>query len=372
MTVGWKKTHALPIGIDLGSASLKMAQLRAAPLGSLSLVAAGRRNVPPGDEKAPDKRARFAAEAIRQLMSDLPFKGRRCILSLPAEVTFIQHIKMAKMSSEQLTGALQWELQGKLPYDPSRAIIRHVVAGEIYSDSEVKQEVIVLAANRAIIESHLNLLHRSKLDCVGINLQPCAIVECFARLFRREEDTAKATLFVDVGSASTQVVILNGGRMVFAKNLFVAGRQFDQAVAEGLKVRLEEAQRRRRDWAAGKPVDGSAQFAGFLNDPIRTLAAELTSCLRYYESVFPNRPVDRAVFLGGQAHDKQLCQTLAQRLSMPARIGDPLANIAHRDQADGDPRSAESGPDWAVAVGLSLGALVTKANARQPKEAVAL
>lgn len=359
MQMKFIKGRHFPIGVDLGSSMLKLAQLRMND-GEIELVAAGFATVPETARKNPVERARFLTEGIKDVMRNHPFKGRQCVLSLPAETTFVQHIKMAKMPDEQLQQALQWELQGKLPYDPSRAIIRHVVAGEIFADDEVRQEIIVLAASRDVVQAHIDLCRRAKLDVTGINVEPCAIVECFARLFRRADDANHATLFIDIGSASTQVVICHGSRLAFAKNLFMGAVQFDQAVADGMRMPLTEARQLRTDLQA----DGSAATGDvdavyrFLAAPVAALAAEVTNCLRYHESVFVNRPVERVVFLGGQAHDKRLCQALAQELSLPAQIGDPLARIKRSAGAGMDigldRRTIQ--PDWAVAVGLSLGA----------------
>jgi Tfp pilus assembly PilM family ATPase len=60
--------------------------------------------------------------------------------------------------------------------------------------------------------------------------------------------------------------------------------------------------------------------------------------------------------VGGQAHNKRLCQSIAQRLNLPAQVGDPLAGLQRSSQSQ--QVLAESGPcpAWAVAVGLSLGA----------------
>jgi len=91
---------------------------------------------------------------------------------------------------------------------------------------------------------------------------------------------------------------------------------------------------------------------------LSAMGEEISRCLRYYESVFPSRPVERVVFLGGQASDRRLCQRLAQRLNLPAQIGDPLARIRSSRSAAEEGRLDRRYPQpaWAVAVGLSLGA----------------
>lgn len=357
MAVNLTKGKPLPIGIDLGTTSIKMAQLRALHRG-YSLIAMGSSEVPPEARREPSARLRFLLDAIRTLMRTQGFKGTRCILSLPAEMTFVQHLKVPKMPPEQLEATLHWELQGKLPYDPSRAVIRHLVAGEILAENEVKQEVVVMAANRDTVETYINLLRRAKLDPVGVNIEACAIVDCFGRLFQRTSDNIRTTLFVDIGAASTQVVISHGPAVAFARNLFLAGNQFDQVVADALKVPLDEAHRLRYE-AASAHSEGQAmseQVHAAQGPMVEALGEQLTSCLRYYESVFPNRPLERAVFLGGQAYDKRVCQTLARQLALPAQIGDPLAGIPREGEESAAPSNGEANlPDWAVAVGLSLG-----------------
>lgn len=359
MQVKLIKGRSLPIGVDLGTHCIKMAQVRLVD-GQYELLAASSRELPDDARKNPALRAKCIADAFRELPRTVPFKSRECILSIPAETTFVQHLKMAKMPDDQFANALQWELQGKLPYDPSQAIIRYVIAGDIYDHEEVKREVVVLAASREVVESHVDLARRAKLDCVAVNVEPCAIVECFSRMFRRAEDAERAALFIDIGYTSTQVVVAHGPHLAFAKNLFIGASQFDRAVAEGLQIPLGEARQMRIDLQQGQATDGGQadRVYQFLGPTLSGLADEVTNCLRYYESVFHNRPVERVVFLGGQAHDKRLCQSLAQRLAMPAQIGDPLAGMRRAEGAGLEIGLDRRGvqPDWAVAIGLSLGA----------------
>ena len=99
------------------------------------------------------------------------------------------------------------------------------------------------------------------------------------------------------------------------------------------------------------------EIHGHMGDVLDALGDELTQCVRYYESVFRNQNIERAIFLGGQASDKRLCQAIAQRLNLPAQIGDPLVRIESLN-ADGAVAALdrrEPQPRWAVAVGLSLG-----------------
>jgi len=350
----------LPIGLDLGSSVVKMIQLRQSDQ-DFELVAADWAQVPPDCRAGTKERLHFLGGAIRKMLANNKFQGAKCILSLPAEATFLQHVKIPKASPEQMDQAVLAELEGKLPFPTAEAVVRHVTAGDVLGEGEPRQEVIVVAAWRTTLEAYLSMAAHAKLDVVGIDVEPCAIVECFSRIFRRASDASTTTLFVDIGASSTQVVLAMSNRIVFARNLAAGGDRIDQAVAAGMHVSVEQARAVRQDLLgdAGDPAARDELYR-LLDGMIRSIGDEVTQCLRYYESVFRDSSVARAIFVGGQAYDKRLCQAIAQRLNLPAQIGDPLVRIRRAEGAGVnvglDWRQPQ--PAWAVAVGLSLGAIL--------------
>ncbi len=358
MAVKMLKGKVLPIGLDLGTTAIRMAQFRQNE-GNYDLLAAASADIPA--EKQADFQSRLdsCGSTIKGLLSAGGFVGRECVLGLPAEATFVQHVKIARTAPELVEAAVLQEVQGKLPFSATSAEIRHIVAGEVAGEGDARQEVIVVAAARETVMACLAMARKAGLDVSGVNIESFAIVECFARLFRRTSDAARAILYLDIGQSSTQAVLAHGNRIVFARNLMVAGRQLDAALAEGLKISPQQAWQLRRDQAAGKETQVSPeQINQHLGGVLDDLTDELTQCLRYYESVFRNQGVERAIFLGGQAMDKRLCQLIAQRLNVPAQIGDPLVRIGNAANSSGSDLGIdrrEPQPRWAVAVGLSLG-----------------
>lgn len=351
--------RTLPIGVDLGTTCAKLAQLKVHGDGA-ELLAAGAAEIPLPAWKDRKERLRALATGIPALLRSQVFHGRQCILSLPAQDVFIQHVKIPRTPAEEVSRAVRLELQGKLPYPVEQAVVRHIVAGDIFGEGEPRQEVIAVSARRSTVEEYLDLAHRLRLDVVGVNVECCAIVECFARLFQRNTDTSRTILYLDIGHASTQVVLSHGSRIVFARNLAVGGETFDRAIAEGMGIRPEQAHSLRHDLESEGPKDPAAEDAIYhvLDPPVEAMVQEVMQCIRYYESVFRNQGIERAIFLGGQAYDKRLCQTIARQLNLPAQVADPLTRVKRVEGAGLawglDRRSPQ--PDWAVAIGLSLGA----------------
>jgi hypothetical protein len=104
---------------------------------------------------------------------------------------------------------------------------------------------------------------------------------------------------------------------------------------------------------------GLAMMNPSTGDPSETLDClldELQLCIRYHQGVFPSRPIEKLVFLGGESLHVSTCQRIARTLRIGAQLGDPLARLMRMNPDKGsaglDLRRPQ--PGWAVPLGLCL------------------
>jgi Tfp pilus assembly PilM family ATPase len=94
-----------------------------------------------------------------------------------------------------------------------------------------------------------------------------------------------------------------------------------------------------------------------LHEPLGRLIDELGLCRRYYEATFQNKPVEKLIFVGGEAKQRRLCQHVAREMQLAAQVGDPLVRMGRISdigiESGIDRRQPQ--PGWATAIGLSLG-----------------
>ncbi|HET6429800.1 MAG TPA: pilus assembly protein PilM [Phycisphaerae bacterium] len=353
-----KTLRNLPIGVDLGTTSVKMAQVRMSKSNVELIGAAFAESIPPQADRPVDRVA-AQLKAVAGLLKSGGFSGQKAILSLPAEMVLVQPIKVPIVPPGELDAVVRHEVQPNLPCPADQAVIRHILAGTVRTGGKEMQERIVVAVPRADLERCLELARHAGLEVVGVNVEACAVVECFARLFRRAADESRVTLFIDLGWGSTQVVLAHGSKLVFARNLPVGGCTMDRAVAEVLQIPLDQAHEIHMRMI-GQEQEGPAADDLFrlLDTRIAEVTDKIAECLRYYESIFVNRAIDRIIFVGGQAHNSRLCRCIAERLNLPAQVGDPMAGIRRAEGRSWPEQmnTREPQPAWAVAVGLSIGA----------------
>jgi len=365
----WFGPRCNPIGVDFGSDGLRMAQAQWVE-GDWRLTAAASAPVPASARNDPAERWAFFVQASKELLGRGGFRGRTVRLGLPAAHMHILHLRMDRMDGAQLKRALPWETRGKLPVDPKNAVLRHVIAGEVYVDQEPRQEVIVLAAERETVEQLLASAAKARLDVVGMNIEPTAVLDCFTHVYRRAADQDTTNFFVDIGASGTRAILTRSRQILFARNIAIGGDKLAAAVARDMKLGVDEAKALRIkmcDGHVGNPTFVAAAGDAAARERDRTesacapllekLVEELDLCRRYYEATFPARPVDRMVFIGGEARHRWLCQKIARGVGLAAQLGDPMCRMGKTCEV-----GPESGidrrmpqPAWAVAIGLSMG-----------------
>src|SRR6185369_87050 len=146
----WFAPRANPIGVDFGSDCLRMAQVQFVG-NEYRLIAAASADVPAVVRHSNQAKLAFFVETVRDLLAQGNFQSRQAVLSMPASCMHLQHLRMAKLDDAETKKALPWEARGKLPIDPSQALLRHLVAGEVFQEQDPKQEVIVMAARRDLV-----------------------------------------------------------------------------------------------------------------------------------------------------------------------------------------------------------------------------
>jgi type IV pilus assembly protein PilM len=400
MAFGFSKQRYSPIGIDLGSDSIKLLQL--VPGVSAGdppqFVAAGAAIVPEAARTDPAARQAFVADALKQLLRAQPFKSRRAVLSFPAFQTVMQHLEVGRADGENLDEAVGEQLRTRLHIEPTRMLIRHFPVRQHVREGTSVQEVICLAAVRDVIMRYIDLAHACKLDVVGMHAEPTAVLKAFEHALVGQ-DAHRVACYIDIGGAMTKVIVAHGAKLVFAKSIHAGGDHITRQLASSRGIGFEEAYRLRRSGDEGPQVAAPAPvLAGVAtdasgedtpehhdtptglpaldaqpasrsgerpapgraahptSDTIDCIVDELRLCLRYHASMFPDSPVERLVFLGGEAKQVRLCQQIAKAVGIAAQLGDPLARIGRvgmtRIPTGVDLSSPQ--PGWAVPVGLCL------------------
>jgi len=239
---------------------------------------------------------------------------------------FIDHIKMPKTDDSKLEEAVFSRIKQKLPFEPVR---ENTMMQYIPMEND---NVLVMAAERKIIDRHLAIYEKAGLAIKSIGVWPVALANCYTRFFgRRKSDLEAIVILVCIEANCTNVVICRHKNLLFARSISIGLSQL------GNKKLLNR------------------------------FVLELTTCRRHFASMYPKAQIERLIFLPGQTVDKEVCVTIAKQLEIPAQVGDCLAAVEITDprrlgrDSEDDKGSLGTPIDrrncqinWAIAFGLSL------------------
>ncbi|MEM9560165.1 MAG: pilus assembly protein PilM [Planctomycetota bacterium] len=352
-----------PVAVDLGVSALKVLQLTTGE--PPSLVAAASLATPGDLIDQPAKRLRFQLEALPGLVRSGKFKSQRAVCAMPAGQMLCKHLKLHLPEGADESQLVASAVAGQMGCDPGALLCRHAMVGERQASG--KSEVICFAASRDLVGKLMQAMRSAKLEPVGIHSELHAMLRAFTSPAIGPQGEAP-TLYLDIGRATTKVVIATGERMLFARAISFGGLELDSVVAKQMRCSLDRARQHRTqmDRLDGGGLSESAPSGGGvvlsapkpkidLSEPIEILTDEVLMCLRYYRSLHADKPVERAVFVGGESSHEALCAEIARVLKLPAQAADPLARVGRsgNEPAEGvDLSSAQ--PGWAVAMGLCL------------------
>jgi len=377
--VGWgiKNRGQRPIGLDVGHGSIKMIQLLIDG-GRMSVLAADETRIETDANADEHLRRNAIVSAVRQMLAKGNFHGKDVISCLPSGQLKITSIRLAEAETDAIERALRKEVVQRFGLDPDKDAMDYVVAGSVRQGDEVKNELILFAADSETIRDHIGMLEEAGLRPVGIDPIPCALFRSFGRSLRRQEDRERTVVFVDVGSRFTTVVFGRGQEISLVKQIPIGGERFVERVAAKLGVSISEAEtlresllRKKRpsslraDVSESQSDEGGPEIDTSTRDAItdavsavaEDLAREIALCLRYYTVTFRGARVERVILAGGGAYEAILREVLRGQLAVEIDVAEPLkgfdlSSMGASLNFRSDRRAVLC--EWAVAVGLSL------------------
>lgn len=383
------------LSIDFGSQQLKVLQFSASE--PAQLIAAACVQTPPELAGDAAKRLEFQCSQLPAVIRNGGFKARRGVCAIPSSQMFCKHTQVLIDEGQTAKDAATIVASEQLGVDASQLAVRAVEIEGAHTAGG-KREIVALATAQSLVERIMIAMRDAKVECVGLQSEFQAILSGFRPVNRRTQDNNITSLYLDIGAGSTKIVIGHGTKLAFAKAIGIGGRFFDQVAAQQARCTLPEGRAIRLGLnsltrAAARPSAPTSETAGLaaiaaemnragaavatkpadaataaqalasraantsidLTDALRALTDEINLSVCYYQQLFPDRKIDRLIFVGGESRHAALCQHIARMFPFPAHASDPLARVA---RTGSEPCAgvdlSQPQPGWAVPLGLLL------------------
>lgn len=338
----------LPLGLDIGSHTIKLIQLQKKDKGYW-LQTAG---LAPTPAKGMISDAKADLEALSVIIKKLVIDTKTDILqvnaSLPESLIFSRVIEMPILSEAELSTAIKWEAEQYIPMPLSEVRLDFAILNSTQKggdNKESKMEVLLVAAPLTLIEKYRSVLEMSGLEPVSLEPEIIAITRSLVG------ENKTTTLVINLGAATTDISIVHSGTLVFTRSIVSGGEALARAVAKEMNFELLQGEEYKRTYGLEEDkLEGKVLAA--IKPIFDTIIEEIKKAVNFYQGKYPQEPIKVVSLCGGTAKLPGLVMYVAQNLNIETQIGNPLALI--NKDIKSFPKIDQEGPVFAVAIGLAM------------------
>lgn len=336
------------VGIDIGSSSVKLVQLREVK-GGYQLVHLGMAMLPP--EAIVDNAIMDSAsvvQAIRDLVESQKVKTKNVAASISGHSVIIRKVQLPIMTDEEMESSLQWEAEQYIPFEISEVNLDFQILGSDPKDPS-QMTVILVAAKKDFVNDYMAVFKESGLTPVVMDIDCFALENAFEANYGIGEDEVVA--LINMGASAINVDVVKGDGSLFTRDIQVGGNMFNEEIQKRLSINSADAETVK----LGGSVAGvdPAAVAAVIAEAAETLAQEVQRSLDFFSATSSDEKVQKLFIAGGVARAAQVRAALEQRLGIPVEVLNPFQSIAVDDKVFDLEHIGAVGPLYTVAVGLA-------------------
>lgn len=332
------------IGVDVGSAAVKIVQLRKGA-GGWSVAAAGIVRIGRHSEKGT---ALASARAIQNCMEVSGGRSRLAVCGVGGREAAIRDFEVDEVEPFQLEQTILTQAENLNPFDTDKILFDY----RVLSQSDGKMKGYVAAATERLVKNKLNAMKKAGLKCAMVDIEALSLINCRNQLTKSKDHSS--TAIINIGHSTTSFVAEGKGNTPFVREIKFGGKDIFHRLAETAEATQEQAE----EHLFGKNGE-SDRYAAMLAPICRQLVTEVNRTLRFYEAQAGSSIIDKLLVCGGMASARGLVDILNDQTPCEAVLWNPCKKMKVRllrnhNAALRNNIIRNSGPALAVAVGLAM------------------
>lgn len=344
------------VGLDLGSAAVKAAQVERAG-DAWKVTRSAVVPVPPGairDGVVSDQEA--ASAAIRTALRTGKISATSAVIAVAGGSVIVRTVRIPKMPEATLRKSIKFEAGRYVPSSIEDSFIEFEILGEAENG---QMDVLIVASPREIVETRIRACEKAGLEVEMVDIEPFAMYRSLVESNYDRGLSAETLALVDIGGSTTNVSVVSAGIFAMTRTIPQAGKTLTEALKNYFKLNDEDAEQGKSQLDLGPLL---AENQVMENPPLRVvqphiddLIREIRRSLNYYQSQQTDnqqpKPVTRLILTGGASKMMGLASYVEHKLGIPVSCSGVYDNPRFL-QASGE--GGERGLELSVASGLAL------------------
>ncbi len=338
----------IPIGLDIGAGTLKIAQVKDKRDG-YELDVFDYLPLPPElivDGSIIDSLR--LVDAIKELVRKTKIKNKNVAISISGHSSVIvKMITVPEMTEEELEESIKFEAEQYVPFNIDDVNIDFQIIGP--REEPGQMDVVLVAVKKDTINEYITVVKEAGLNPVIVDVDVFALENVYEVNYPIEP--GKNVALIDIGASSIKMNILKGGMPSFTRDTPVGTNLLTEALQREFNLTFEVSEKLLRGETVENVSEEEAEQVVLAAS--EEIFSEISRSIDYFRTSMSEQDVSEFVIAGGGALIKKLPEIFTERIGKQVEVIDPFKNISISKKLDED-YIRDLAPLGAVAIGLAL------------------
>lgn len=351
------------VGVDIGSSAIKVVELKRVK-GKIALTKYGTLSLGPYAKSdigvATELSTERLIDALVATLKAVEIESNRGAISVPLKLSLIVTLEVPETTQDNLEKIIPIEARKYIPVPPGEANIAWAVisgqdsksiAAEKNKNSDGKRptlQVLVAAIHNATIENYHEIAEKAGISPVLLE------IETFSALRSVAGNEKEIFAMLDTGAEASKLIVSDNGSVAYSHRINRGSQSITHSLAEKLGVTFKEAEIIKRKYKSPMTYKNTNLEPVVLENS-RFILEECKKAIKEYEQKHNNK-IKKIILIGGGSLLSGFREKAMEILGIEAILGDSFSGIELPAKVL-EPILKESGPEFAVAVGLGRRAL---------------
>jgi type IV pilus assembly protein PilM len=359
----FKKAEESVIGLDIGSSSIKVVQLRKKKgravletYGEIALGPYGGGSVGQVTNLPVDK----ISEAIKDLMREANVTTVSGGISIPFKSSLVTLMELPEIDPKLLKEMIPLEARKYIPVPITEVtldwwVIPKEAAGELdFVEAEDednnklqpphKTQVLVVSIHNDTLSTYSAIVQQAQLNTGFFE------IEMFSGTRSLLTGETTPVMVFDLGASSTKIYILEKGIVRYTHIINKGSQDVTLSISRGLNVTFDRAEHIKRNLGTGTVSDEKTVFE-IISLTLDYIFSEANSVVLGYQRKF-NKPLGKVILVGGGCSMKGVFELARANFQTPVELGNPFAKV--ETPAFMEEVLKATGLEFDVAIGIAL------------------
>jgi type IV pilus assembly protein PilM len=341
----------LAVGLDIGSSSVKLVQLKE-KRGGYALEAFGSAPLPP--EAIVDgalMNSSAIVSAIQDLVAQQKLKAREVAIGVRGHSVIIKKISMPRMSQEELDESIQWEAEQYIPFDVKDVNIDTQILTPD-GDAAGQMDVLLVAAKKDMINDYTAVCSEAGLAATVVDVDAFAVQNAYEANY--DSSPGETVVLINVGAAVANINVVSRGVTTFTRDVTMGGNAFTEEIQKQLNISYDEAEALKVGGQGETDAVVPQEVERVIQGVADQMGGEIQRSLDFYSATAADARISKAYLSGGTARIPALFKVIEARAGVPVEILNPFKNIEIDNRRFDPANLLAAAASAAVGVGLAL------------------